>query len=49
MLYAMLQHANLIKDTDEHLIISFPADRQFQYNQLKKVILKILLKILFIL
>ncbi len=35
MLYAMLQHANLIKDTDEHLIISFPSDRKFQYNTLK--------------
>lgn len=35
MLYGMLQYAKLIKDTDEHLVITFPQDRQFQYRQLK--------------
>ena len=35
MIYAMLQHARLIEDTAEHLSISFPLERKFQYNQLK--------------
>lgn len=35
MIYAMLQHANLIEDTAEHLAISFPLDRKFQFTQLK--------------
>ena len=35
MLYGMLQYAKLVKDTDEHLVITFPQDRQFQYRQLK--------------
>ena len=35
MLYAMLKHASLIKDTPEHLAISFPPERKFQYTQLK--------------
>ena len=29
MLYGMLQYAKLIKDTDEHLVITFLQDRQF--------------------
>ena len=35
MIYAMLQHARLIEDTAEHLAISFPLERKFQYTQLK--------------
>lgn len=35
MIYAMLQHANLIEDTAEHLAISFPLERKFQFTQLK--------------
>lgn len=35
MIYAMLQHAKLIKDTAEHLAISFPLERKFQFTQLK--------------
>lgn len=35
MIYAMLQHANLVEDTAEHLAISFPLDRKFQFTQLK--------------
>ncbi len=35
MIYAMLQHANIIEDTAEHLAISFPLDRKFQFTQLK--------------
>lgn len=35
MIYAMLQHAKLIEDTAEHLAISFPLERKFQFTQLK--------------
>ena len=35
MIYAMLQHARLIEDTAEHLAISFPLERKFQFTQLK--------------
>lgn len=35
MIYAMLQHARLIEDTADHLAISFPLERKFQFTQLK--------------
>ena len=35
MIYAMLQHAKLIEDTADHLAISFPLERKFQFTQLK--------------
>lgn len=35
MLYGLLQCAKVVKDTPEHLVISFPNDRQFQYKNVK--------------
>ena len=35
MLYGFLQHAKIVKDTSDHLIIKFPSDRQFQYKNIK--------------
>lgn len=35
MLNGILRYAVLIKDSDEHLVIKFPADRQFQYKMVK--------------
>ncbi|MDE7315064.1 MAG: DNA polymerase III subunit gamma/tau [Mucispirillum sp.] len=35
MIYAMLRHARLIEDTADHLAISFPLERKFQFTQLK--------------
>ena len=35
MIYGLLQSANIVKDTKEHIIIQFPSDRQFQYKNIK--------------
>ncbi len=35
MLFGLLQSAQIVKDTKEHLIIKFPQDRQFQYKNIK--------------
>lgn len=35
MLYGLLQYAEVVLDTKEHIIIRFPSDRQFQYKNIK--------------
>ena len=35
MLYGLLQYAEVVLDTKEHIIIRFPSDRQFQYKNVK--------------
>lgn len=35
MLFGLLQSAEIVKDTKEHIIINFPQDRQFQYKNIK--------------
>lgn len=35
MLYGLLQYAEVVLDTKEHIIIRFPNDRQFQYKNVK--------------